>query len=143
LLPDDEEAPVNWDWVNETFDIGGTFILARGASPEQIMRAFGMNPAKARLVAASDVAQALHDPDCRARRRIHWSRSSDAGLPRIRLHDLRHSANSLMAAAGVPDHIRAAWCGHSTAINTSVYTHSRPEDLPVAAAALGAIMNAA
>jgi integrase len=65
-----------------------------------------------------------------------------AGLPRIRLHDLRHSANSLMAAAGVPDHIRAAWCGHTVAVNTSVYTHARQDDMPVAAAALGKIMNA-
>jgi hypothetical protein len=39
------------------------FTFARGASPEQVMTAFGMNPAKARLVPASDVAQALHDPD--------------------------------------------------------------------------------
>src|ERR1700750_1600016 len=61
LLPDDEEAPVDWDWVAETaLDIGGSFTFARDASPEQIMTAFGMNPAKARLVPASDVAQALH-----------------------------------------------------------------------------------
>jgi integrase len=31
-----------------------------------------------------------------------------AGLSRIRLHDGRHTSNSLMAAAGVPAHIRAA-----------------------------------
>jgi hypothetical protein len=47
-----------------------------------------------------------------------------------------------MAAAGVPDHIRAAWCGHTVAVNTSVYTHARQDDMPVAAAALGKIMNA-
>ena len=57
-----------------------------------------------------------------------------AGLPKIRLHDARHSMNSLMAAAGVPDHIRAAWCGHTVAVNVAVYTHARPEDLAVAAA---------
>ncbi len=68
---------MNWDWVNETFDIGGTFILARGASSEQIMRAFGMNPAKARLVPASDVAQALHDPD--------WLRTEPPEHPWIRV----------------------------------------------------------
>ena len=40
--------------VEETaLDIGGTFTFARGASPEQIMTAFGMNPAKALLVPAS------------------------------------------------------------------------------------------
>jgi Family of unknown function (DUF6461) len=53
-----------WDWVQETaLDIGGTFTFARGASPEQVMTAFGMNPARALLVPASDFAQALHDPD--------------------------------------------------------------------------------
>jgi hypothetical protein len=48
-----------------------------------------------------------------------------------------------MAAAGVPDHIRAAWCGHSVAVNTCVYTHARPEDMRLAADALSKITNAA
>ena len=38
-----------------------------------------------------------------------------AGVRRIRLHDERRTINSLMAAAGVPPHIRAAWCGHRCA----------------------------
>ena len=59
-----------------------------------------------------------------------------AGLPRIRLHDGRHTINSLMAAAGIPDHIRAAWCGHTVAVNVATYTHARPEDLTVARDAL-------
>lgn len=65
-----------------------------------------------------------------------------AGLPRIRLHDARHSMNSLLAAAGVPDHIRAAWMGHTVAVNVSVYTHARPEDLAVASKALAGILAA-
>jgi hypothetical protein len=69
--------------------------------------------------------------------------ADSAGLPRIRMHDTRHSVNSLMAAAGVPDHIRAAWFGQSPAVNVGTYTHARTEDMPVAAAALGKIMNAA
>jgi integrase len=63
-----------------------------------------------------------------------------AGLPRIRLHDARHSMNSLLAAAGVPDHIRAAWCGHTVTVNVAVYTHARPEDLAVAGRALAGIL---
>lgn len=63
-----------------------------------------------------------------------------AGVPVIRLHDVRHTANSLLAAAGVPDHIRAAWCGHTVAVNVSTYTHARPEDLAVAGAALALIL---
>lgn len=65
-----------------------------------------------------------------------------AGLPRIRLHDSRHTINSLLAAAGVPPHIRAAWCGHTTVVNETTYTHARPEDLVQAAAALSKINNA-
>ena len=65
-----------------------------------------------------------------------------AGLPRIVLHDGRHTANSLMAAAGVPAHIRAAWCGHTQAVNETTYTHARPEDMAVALAALSKIEKA-
>jgi hypothetical protein len=69
---------VDWDWVAETaLEIGGSFTFARGTSPEQVMRAFGMNPAKARLVAVSDVAQALHDPD--------WLRAEPPEHPWIRV----------------------------------------------------------
>jgi hypothetical protein len=71
---------VDWDWVAEEtalLDIGGSFTFARGASPGQIMTAFGMNLARARLVPASDVAQALHDPD--------WQRSYPTEHPWIRV----------------------------------------------------------
>jgi integrase len=64
-----------------------------------------------------------------------------AGVPRIRLHEARHTINSLMAAAGVPDHIRAAWCGHTKAVNVGTYTHARAEDMAVAGAALDGILN--
>ena len=68
--------------------------------------------------------------------------AASAGVPRIRLHDGRHTVNSLMAAAGVPPHIRAAWCGHTTQVNESTYTHARTEDLAVAGAALSKIIGA-
>ena len=79
---------------------------------------------------------------------LHPERYSDefarlcraAGVPVIRLHDTRHTANSLMAAAGVPDHIRAAWCGHTVAVNVATYTHARPEDMAVAGEALSGIL---
>lgn len=80
---------------------------------------------------------------------VHPERYSDeftrlcreAGVPTIRLHDARHTVNSLLAAVGVPDHIRAAWCGHTVAVNVATYTHARPEDLGRAAEALGKIHN--
>lgn len=66
-----------------------------------------------------------------------------AGLRRIKLHDSRHTANSLMADAGVPEHIRAAWCGHTVAVNKQTYTHARPESLAAARDALSKINKAA
>lgn len=66
--------------------------------------------------------------------------AASAGLPKIRLHDVRHTAASLMAAAGVPDHIRAGFLGHTVQVSVSTYTHCRPEDLQVARAALGTIL---
>jgi integrase len=72
-----------------------------------------------------------------------WDRlRKRAELRRIRLNDGRHTANSLMAAAGVPDHIRAAWCGHTVAVNVGTYTHTRPEDLGQALGALTGVVNA-
>jgi integrase len=72
---------------------------------------------------------------------FHRVRES-AGVRRIRLHDGRHTVNSLMAAAGVPDHIRAAWCGHTVAVNVATYTHARPEDMAVALDVLSKISKA-
>lgn len=64
-----------------------------------------------------------------------------ARLPRVRLHDTRHTINSLMAAAGVPAHVRAAWCGHTVAVNETTYTHARPEDMMAALDAVTKIHN--
>jgi len=68
--------------------------------------------------------------------------AAKAGVSKIRLHDSRHTTNSLLAAAGVPPHIRAAWCGHTEAVNERTYTHARPEDLAAAGAALSKIIGA-
>lgn len=57
---------------------------------------------------------------------------ADAGLPKCRLHDCRHSTNSLLEKMGVPVSVRAAWFGHSIAINQGTYTHASLEDLDLA-----------
>ncbi|MGI8985212.1 MAG: site-specific integrase, partial [Nocardioidaceae bacterium] len=47
-----------------------------------------------------------------------------AGLPRIRLHDLRHTNASLALAAGVPMKVVSHRLGHSSlAITSDLYTH--------------------
>ena len=52
-----------------------------------------------------------------------------AGLPRMRYHDLRHGAASLMAAQGVPARVAMELLGHSQIATTmNVYTHVTPQD---------------
>ena len=60
-----------------------------------------------------------------------------AGLPKCRLHDCRHSTNSLLEKLGVPDSVRARWFGHTVAVNTGTYTHVSAADLGVISDALG------
>jgi integrase len=64
-----------------------------------------------------------------------------AGIERITLRNSRATANTLMADAGVPDHIRAAWCGHTVAVNVASYTAARQESLSAALGALSAVHN--
>jgi integrase len=53
-----------------------------------------------------------------------------AGLPHIRFHELRHTAVSLLLAAGVPVHIVSRMVGHSQiAITVDTYAHVTPNDL--------------
>jgi integrase len=59
---------------------------------------------------------------------------------RIRLHESRHTACSLMEKAGVPVSIIAAWAGHhSGAFTMSRYVHANPDDLAAGRDALAAI----
>jgi integrase len=63
----------------------------------------------------------------------------EAGLPRIRLHDCRHTSASLMLAAGVPVKVVSEMLGHaSVAITLSVYAHTMPGMAEEAGAALSA-----
>lgn len=53
-----------------------------------------------------------------------------AGLPRIRLHDCRHTAGTLMALRGVNAVVIASWLGHSKASFTmNTYIHSQADAL--------------
>jgi integrase len=66
---------------------------------------------------------------------------ADAGVPRIRLHDLRHTAASLMLAAGISVHVVAARLGHATpTITLSVYAHVLPTQGIEAADVMGRIV---
>jgi len=50
-----------------------------------------------------------------------------AGLPRIRLHDLRHSFASQLTMAGVPQRAVQLYLGHSDPKMTMRYSHLSPE----------------
>ncbi len=60
-----------------------------------------------------------------------------AGVPRIRFHDLRHSAATALLSAGVPLAVISEWLGHSgIAITASAYAAVVPELLTDAADAM-------
>lgn len=60
-----------------------------------------------------------------------------AGLRKMRYHDLRHGAASLMAAQGVPPRIAMEVLGHAQISTTmNVYSHVAPESRGVAAKAV-------
>jgi integrase len=66
--------------------------------------------------------------------------SDRAGVRRIRLHESRHTALTLMEHAGVPVSILAAWAGHySGAFTLSQYVHANPDDLAAGRDALAAV----
>lgn len=57
---------------------------------------------------------------------------TDAGLPWLRFHGLRHTANSLMHSLGVDTKTRAAILGQDEATNARIYTHALPETIRAA-----------
>jgi integrase len=61
-----------------------------------------------------------------------------AKVPRIRLHDARHTCGTLLHLQGVPVAVIAAWLGHADAAFTMrTYVHSQDDALKAAALALG------
>src|SRR5579872_5094559 len=66
---------------------------------------------------------------------------SEAGLPRIRVHDLRHTAASLLLARGVHPKIVQEMLGHSTiTLTLDTYSHVTPGLHAAAAAEMEAVL---
>jgi len=59
-----------------------------------------------------------------------------AGIDRLRFHDLRHSAATLLLAQGVPQRVVMEQLGHTTLAMTQRYTHVVPQLMKDAAAAM-------
>jgi integrase len=63
-----------------------------------------------------------------------------AGLPKIRLHDSRHTTLSLMEKAGVPISIISKWAGHyDSSFTMRTYVHASDDDLKLGRQALAKI----
>jgi hypothetical protein len=63
-----------------------------------------------------------------------------AGLPKIRLHDSRHTTLSLMEKAGVPISIISKWAGHyDSSFMMKTYVHASDDDLQQGPQALAKI----
>jgi integrase len=62
-----------------------------------------------------------------------------AGVPAVRLHEARHSSVTAMRAAGVPDHVVAAWHGHNEVVMRRTYSHPDAEALAEAGRRLAAV----
>lgn len=62
--------------------------------------------------------------------RRHWRPLLErAGLPQLRLHELRHSAVSLLLALGVPPHIVQRIVGHADSrVTMGVYAHAQDQE---------------
>jgi integrase len=67
---------------------------------------------------------------------------ANAGLPRIRLHDLRHTHATIALRAGVPVKIISERLGHSTpAFTLKVYAHAIPGMQSEAASQIAALVD--
>ncbi|HEV8279813.1 MAG TPA: tyrosine-type recombinase/integrase [Streptosporangiaceae bacterium] len=92
---------------------------------------------RAGYVAADELGRPVH-PEWYT---DEFHRVSDrAGVRRIRLHESRHTACSLMEKAGVAVSVIAAWAGHySGAFTMATYVHASPGDLAAGRDALAAV----
>lgn len=82
-----------------------------------------------------DVAGRPYDGDLYSRGFIRLAH--EAGLPRIKLHALRHTIASRLEQLGVPAATRAALLGHTIQVHLDVYTMTTEDQLADAAEAFG------
>ncbi|GAC62376.1 tyrosine-type recombinase/integrase [Gordonia sihwensis] len=70
-----------------------------------------------------------------------WNKAiADTGLPRLTLHEGRHTAATLLLLEGAPLAVVAAWLGHASAdVTLRVYAHAQKQAVEAAASAFDAM----
>lgn len=94
-------------------------LLPRLAAMFELMRPAGVDPEQ--LVFVDEHGDTVKP--WRDNREWH-ALLAEAGAPDMPLHSARHSAASLLEAAGVPDRMAAEILGHSQVATTHKYTHA-------------------
>ena len=80
--------------------------------------------------------------DARNMLRDYYKLRDGAGLTKIRFHDLRHSAASLLHAAGVPSQAIRKLLGHASVRTTEeIYSHVTTESESEAADTMASIFS--
>jgi integrase len=133
---------------------GGGFVIGPPKSdagrrvvviPEVIMPAVRQHmswvaqPGEDTLVFATPTGAPLRHSNFR--RRVWLSALSDAGLPTIHFHDLRHTGNMLAANAGAGLRELMDRLGHSTTRAALIYLHGSDEQQRAVAKALSQLTN--
>jgi integrase len=77
--------------------------------------------------------------DARSLTKEFVRRARKLGFPKLRLHDLRGTHETLLLDAGVPVHVVAARCGHDPAILLRTYARRTKKADESAAAVIGAL----
>jgi integrase len=109
--------------------------LRQRGEAEQAGDAYGVCPDCGELHVVVDELGAPVHPETYSDM-FEW-RVKKAGLPRIRLHDMRHTCASVMHLRHVPIAVISAWLGHASAAFTmKTYVHSQDDAMRAAGTTL-------
>ena len=115
-------------------------VELRAAKKRQAAEKLTLGAAYADLgyVVCNEAGQPYH-PDTLSKM---WAKAvAAAGVPRIRLHDARHTCGTTMHLQGVPAAVIAAWLGHAdVAFTMRTYVHSQPDALADGAQSLARVV---
>jgi integrase len=126
------------DWQKRTLLVpisksGKPRTVTLNAAAVALLRSIPRDPASPCLFPSR--LPGLFDPWNRIRRR--------AGLPDVRLHDLRHSFASFLVNQGITLYVVQGLLGHSSARTTQRYAHLAPQTLLEAAEVVSGVIQAA